>query len=61
MEAIQIVECLKCSHHYFEQDIRVDNCSNCGNDNPQETIFLEPSGDMYWDVLKELRNKESIL
>ena len=58
MEAIQIVECLKCSSHYFEQDIRVETCLNCGNDNPQETIFLEPTGDMYWDVLKELRNKE---
>jgi Zn ribbon nucleic-acid-binding protein len=58
MEAIQIVECLKCSYNYFEKDKRVDTCSNCGNDNPQETIFLSPEGEMYWDVLKDLNKKE---
>lgn len=35
------VECLLCAHVYSENDTFVEECQNCGNRDPEQTVYLQ--------------------
>ena len=52
---MQIVECLKCSNHYFEEKKFIDKCPFCGNKDKEQTIYLSEEGSIYQSIMKEKR------
>tara|TARA_R100001015_G_C4578539_1_gene135431 strand:- start:739 stop:897 length:159 start_codon:yes stop_codon:yes gene_type:complete len=50
---MQIVECLKCSNHYFEGEQFIKKCPFCGNKDTEQTIYLSKEGSIYKSIMKE--------
>ncbi len=44
---LQVVECLKCHKHYGEKNKFIPVCPFCGNDDTENTIYLDQESNIY--------------
>ena len=52
-EGVQVVECLKCDNHYVEKEKTIAVCPHCGNNDTQQTIYLEEESDIRKAFIKD--------
>jgi len=43
---LQVIECLKCHNHYGEKNKFIPICPFCGNDDTEQTIYLDETSNI---------------